>query len=64
MNGMMTGALLDGAKVGNKRTTLPEAPSLGGLNLGATSSPKRFEWVKMNQDTGAAVKSFPLHLGP
>ena len=26
--------------------------SLGGLDLGATSSPKRFEWVKMNLDTG------------
>ena len=25
MNGMMTGVLLDGIKVGNKRTTLPQA---------------------------------------
>ena len=28
------------------------------------SSPKRFEWVKMNLDTGAAVNTFPLNFGP
>ena len=28
------------------------------------SSPKRFEWVKMNLDTGAAVNAFPLNFGP
>ena len=38
--------------------------SLGGLDLGATSCPKRFEWVKMNLDTGAAVNTFPLNFGP
>ena len=38
--------------------------SLGGLDLGAMSSPKRFEWVKMNLDTGAAVNTFPLNFGP
>ena len=38
--------------------------SLGGLDLGATSSPKRFEWAKMNLDTGAAVNTFPLNFGP
>ena len=38
--------------------------SLGGLDLGATSSPKLFEWVKMNLDTGAAVDTFPLNFGP
>ena len=38
--------------------------SLGGLDLGATSSQKRFEWVKMNLDTGAAVNTFPLNFGP
>ena len=27
-------------------------------------SPKRFEWVKMNPDTGAAVNTFPLNIGP
>ena len=26
--------------------------------------PKRFEWVKMNLDTGAAVNIFPLNVGP
>ena len=35
--------------------------SLGSLDLGATSCPKRFEWVKMNLDTGAAVKTCPLN---
>ena len=38
--------------------------SLGGLDVSATSSPKRFEWVKMNPDTGAAVSTFPLNFGP
>ena len=44
MNGMMTGVLLDGTKVGNKTyDTSASSFSLGGLDLGATSSPKRFE---------------------
>ena len=38
--------------------------SLGGLDASATSSPKRFEWVKMNLDTGATVNTFPLNFGP
>ena len=38
--------------------------SVGSLDLGAMSSPKRLEWVKMNLDTGAAVKTFPLNSGP
>ena len=38
--------------------------SLGGFDLGATSSPKRFEWLKMNLDTGAAVNTFPLNFAP
>ena len=38
--------------------------SLGGLDLGATSSPKWFEWAKMNQDTGSAVNTFPSNFGP
>ena len=39
--------------------------SLGGLDdLGATSRPKRFEWVKMNLETGAAVNTFPVNFGP
>ena len=36
--------------------------SLGKLDVSATSSPKRFEWVKMKLDTGAAVNTFPLNL--
>ena len=33
------------------------------MDIGATSSPKRFEWVKRNLDTGAAVNTFPLNFG-
>ena len=65
MNGMMTGVLLDGTKVGNKHTTLPQAHfRLEVWMSGATSSPKRFERVKKNLDTGAAVNTFPLNIGP
>ena len=38
--------------------------SLGGLDVNATSRPKRFGWVKINLDTGAAVNTFPLNFGP
>ena len=38
--------------------------SLGGLDVSATSSPKRLEWLKMNLDTGAAVNTFPWIFGP
>ena len=34
------------------------------VDLGAVSSPKRLEWVKMNLDTGAAVNTFSLNCGP
>ena len=34
------------------------------FHLGEVSSPKRFGWVKMNLDTGAAVNTFPLNFGP
>ena len=62
---LMTGVLLEGSKVGNKRMTLPQAHfPLGGVDVSATSSPKRFDWVKMNLDTGAAVNTFPLNFGP
>ena len=65
MNGMMTGVLLDGTKVGNKRMTLPQAHfSLGGLDVSATSGPKRFEWVKVNLDTRAVVNTFTLNCDP
>ena len=57
MNGIVTGVLLDGTKVASSF-------SLGGLDVSGTSSPKRFEWMKMNLDTGAAVNTFPLNFGP
>ena len=37
---------------------------LGSFDLGATRSPKRFERVKMNVDTGAAVRTVPLNFWP
>ena len=65
MDGMLTGARLDGMKVGNKPVTIPQAHfSLESVDLGAMSSPKRFEWVKLNVDTGAAVNTLPLNFGP
>ena len=37
--------------------------SFGGLHLGATSIPKRFEWVKMNMGTGAVSEHIlPIEL--
>ena len=38
--------------------------SLGCLDLGATSIPKRFEWVKMNLGIGVEVNTFLLNGGP
>ena len=38
--------------------------SLGSFDLGAMSSPKRFEWVKMNLDTRAAVRRCQINCGP
>ena len=61
MSGMTTGVLLDGTKTCD---TSASSFSLGGLDVSATSNPKRLEWVKMNLDTGAAVNTFPLNFGP
>ena len=72
MNGMVTGVLLNGTKVGNKRMTLRQvhfhlkvwmsvSPE---VHVGVTRSPKRSEWVKMNLDTGAAVNTVPLNFAP
>ena len=65
MNGMMAGVRLDGTKVVD--TTYDNSAStfsIKSVDLGAMSSPKLFEWVKMNLDTGAAVATFPLNFGP
>ena len=43
--------------------TSASAFSLLGLDVSATSSPKGFEWVKMNLNMGAAVNTFPLNVG-
>ena len=37
--------------------------SLGSFD-GAANNSKRFAWVKMNLDVGAAVNTFPLNFGP
>ena len=59
---MMVGAQLGGMKVGKETyDNSASSFSLGSFDLGALSSPKRFQWVKMNQDTGAAVNTFPLN---
>ena len=50
-------------RLGTNCFTLPQA-HLGGQDVSATSSPKRFKWVKMNLDTGAPVNTFPLNIGP
>ena len=44
--------------------TSARSVSLGGLGVSPTSGPKRFEWVKMNLDTVAAVNTFPSNFGP
>ena len=68
MNGMMLGVRLDGTKVGTKLMTIPQ-PHLHlqvlilVLDVSAMSSPKQFECVKMNLDTGAALSTFPLNFG-
>ena len=38
--------------------------SLVSFDLGAMSIPNRFEWKKMNLDTGAALNTCPLNFGP
>ena len=73
-NGTMTGVLMNGMMTwssvgwheGWEQTydTSASSFSLGCLYLGATSGPKRFEWVKMNLGTGPAVNTFPLNFGP
>ena len=63
MNGMTTGVLLDGMKLGKTYDTSASSLSCGSLDLSAKSSPKRFECVKMDLDTGAAVNTFPLNFG-
>ena len=59
----MTGARLDGIEgweqtYGNSQARF----SQDSFDLGEMSSPKRFECVKMNLDTGAAVKHVHLTL--
>ena len=63
MNGMTTGVLLDGAKVGEQTyDTSASSFSLGGLDVSATSSPKRFERVKMNLEHGSCSERIPVEL--
>ena len=64
-SGLLTGARLAGMQVWKKLCDSSQAHSLwGSFDLGAACSPKRFGWVTMNLDTGAAVNTFPLNFGP
>ena len=55
---------LDGWHEGWEQThdTSASSFSLGNLDLSAKSSPKIFEWAKMNLDTGAAANTFLIEL--
>ena len=59
---MMIAVRLAGVKVGDILVTIPQAHfSLESFDPSTVSSPKRFEWVKMNIDIGAPVNTFPMH---
>ena len=60
MSGVMTGVLLEHEGWEQTYDASANSFSLGGVDVSTTSSPKRFEWVKMNQDIRAAVNTFPL----
>ena len=64
VNGMVIGAQLAGMKVGRNPTLIPQAHSLREVDLDAPISPTRFQRLKMNLDTGAAVNACPLNFGP
>ena len=64
MIGRMTGARLDGMNWEQTYDNSANSFSLGSFGLGATSSPRRFEWVKVNLGPGAALDTFPLNFGP
>ena len=51
-------------RLGTNARHSASSPSRGYLDLGAVGSPKRFEWAKMNLDTGAAGNTFPLNFRP
>ena len=57
----MTGVLLDGTKVGNKRMTLPQAHFHLEVWI---LVPRVVRSGLMNLDTGTAVNTFPLNFGP
>ena len=60
-NGMMAGVQVDGTMVetyGNSASSF----SLGVLDLGAMSSPKRSEWVNMNVDDSSCSEHMLIEL--
>ena len=59
-SGMTTAAHLDGTKV----ATVPILHARSLWEVSILNSPQRFQWVKMNLDTEAAVNTCPLHFGP
>ena len=64
LDGMTDGVQLDGENWDQTCDNSAISLSLGSFDLDATSSPKRFEWVRVNLDTGAAVNTFLLKSGP
>ena len=64
-SGVMIGARLVGTKVGMKLVSTLQVHALWeAFGRGAVISPKRFEWAKMNLETGAAVNTSTQSLGP
>ena len=64
LGGMTDGVQLDGENWDQTCDNSAISLSLGSFDLDATSSPKRFERVRANLDTGAAVNTFLLMFGP
>ena len=62
MTGMMTGVLLDGTRVGSN--TSASSFSLGGLDVSATSSPKRFRMGEHEPGHKSCSEHIPLFIGP
>ena len=60
LNGMMDGVQQVGMKAGIKRYDNSQAHVHSEVLI---LSPRRFEWVRMNFDTGAAVNTCPLNFG-
>ena len=63
MHGIMTGAKLDGTKVGNKRTTLPQAHFHWEVWMSVPPVVRSGLNGEMNLDTVAAVNTYSWNFG-